>query len=99
MSEMRFHQGEGMHIEHLEQENMNIPLGPEHLAEMWRAQSRLSIAVFGSICWTASACRKISVMTRVQEKGALWTSFLLKKIVSMCKEQGLFAASPASRRH
>ena len=70
-------------------ENITIPVGPEEVAEEWRSQARLAIAIHGAVCWNQSCNTRMAFLTRVQEKGSLWTVYMMEQAIAKCFELGM----------
>ena len=46
-------------------------MGPEEVAEEWRSQARLGIAIHGAVCWNQSCKHRMASLRRVQERLSL----------------------------
>ena len=72
------------------QENFNIPVGPEAVAETWRARSRLNVSCHASLVWRRGVpIRKIALLTRVNDKGSHFTSYVLHQTLKTAKRIGV----------
>ena len=63
-------------------------MGPEAVAEEWRAPARLGVAVHGSVCWSTEGVRYVCLMTRFSEKSSLHTGLMLEYTCQRLRADG-----------
>ena len=73
-------------VERTPQENWNLPVGPEAVADQWRAQARLQISCHGSIIWNEHGRHSLVWLSRVTEKDSWWTAYTIQRTVAFVFE-------------
>ena len=73
-------------VERTPQENWNLPVGPEAVADQWRAQARLQISCHGCIIWNEHVRHSVVWLSRVTEKDSWWTAYTIQRTVAFVFE-------------
>ena len=63
-----------------------MPVGPEAVADQWRAQARLQISCHGSIIWNEHVRHSLVWLSRVTEKDSWWTAYTIQRTVAFAFE-------------
>ena len=81
-------------LKNIDEENLNVPRGPEMVAETWRAWARLQIAVHTVFLWGHDLPATgvfYTTLSRITEKGSSYTAMVLQDVYDWLDSEGIMA--------